>query len=152
MRATGYLLVAGGFVIVALLAYAVIRAVGWDARDFALVAAAIVASQVGALLWHRQSPTSSERSVKLGLGTVLSVTAVTFTLVFQAISGWLAYPEVTVPIAAIGCFIFPFAVVGPVWKGLTKSKPPENKDAEPGAAGVTVNVKRRRGDDGAVEQ
>ena len=90
MRATGFLLVTGVFVAVALLAYAIIRAVGWEARDFALVAAAIVASQVGAVVWHRQAPASAERSVKLGLGAVLSVTAVAFTLIFQAVSGWLA--------------------------------------------------------------
>ena len=134
MRTTGFLLVAIVFVAVALLAYAVILAVGWEAHDFALVAAALVASQVGAFVWHRQAPASAERSVKLGLGAILSVTAVVFTLIFQAISGWLAYPEVTIPIAAIGCFVFPFAVVGPVWKGLSKDKPPEPKDAEPGAA------------------
>ena len=125
MRATGYLQVAVVFVAVALLTYAIIRAVGWEAHDFSLVAAAIVASQVGAFIWHRQAPASTEWSVKLGLGVVLSVTAVAFTLTFQAISEWLAYPEITVPIAAIGCFVFPFAVVGPIWKGLSKGNPPE---------------------------
>jgi hypothetical protein len=134
MRATGFLLVAALFVAVALLAYAIIHAAGWEAHDFALVAAALVASQVGALIWRRQAPGSAERSVKLGLGAVLSVTAVAFTLIFQAVSGWLAYPEVTVPIAAIGCFVFPFAVVGPVWKVLSKGQPPESTNAEPGTA------------------
>jgi hypothetical protein len=125
MRATGFLLVAMVFVATALLAYAVILAAGWEAHDFALVPAAIVASQFGALVWHRQAPATAERSVKLGLGTVLSVTAVAFALVFQAVSGWLTYPEVTVPIAAVGCFAFPFAVAGPVWKALSKGKPPD---------------------------
>lgn len=37
----------------------------------------------------------------------MSVTAVAFTLIFQAVSGWLTYPEVTVRIAAVGCFVFP---------------------------------------------
>ena len=133
MRATGFFVVAVVFVAVALLAYAVINAIGWDARNFALVAAAIAASQVGALVWHLQAPATPERSVKLGLGVMLSATAVTFTLVFQAISGWLTYPEVTVPIAAIGCFVFPFAVVGPVWKALSKGRSADGKDAEPGA-------------------
>jgi hypothetical protein len=91
-----------------------------------MVAAAIVASQVGAVLWHRRDPSAAERSVKLGLGAVLSVTAVAFSLIFQATSGWLTYPEVVVPIAAIGCFAFPFAVVGPIWKSLPKGPPPAN--------------------------
>ncbi len=36
MRVSGFLSVAGTFVAVALVAYAIIRAVGWEARDFAL--------------------------------------------------------------------------------------------------------------------
>ncbi len=131
MRASGYLVVMIIFVVVALLAYAIIRVVDWDANDLALVVAAIVASQVGALIWHRQSPASSERSVKLGLGAVLLVSAGAFALIFQAITGWLTYPEITIPIAAIGCFVFPSAVVGPIWKALGKNKPPERKYVEP---------------------
>jgi hypothetical protein len=131
MRASGLLMVVATFVMVALLADAVIRAFGWDARDFALIAAAIFGSHVGAIVWHRQAPTTSERTVKLGLGVVLSVTALAFGLIFQATSGWLAYPEVVVPLTAIGCFVFPFAVVGPLWKALAKGKPLESKDAEP---------------------
>jgi hypothetical protein len=134
MRATGFLLVAVVFIAVSLLTYAIIRAVDWKAHDFALVAGAIVSSQIGVLVWHRQSPTSSEPSVKLGLGALLSVTAMAFTLIFQAVSGWLTYPEVTAPIAAVGCFVFPFIIVGPLWKSLTKRKPPESQDAGSGVA------------------
>lgn len=122
MRATGYLMVMVVFVAVALLSYGFIRAAGWDANDFALIAAAIVASYLGALIWHRQSPATSERSVKLGLGIVISITAVVFAMIFQAVAGWLTHPDVVIPIAAIGCFIFPFAVTGPVWRALCKQK------------------------------
>jgi hypothetical protein len=128
MRAISYLWVASVFVTVALLTYAIIRAIGWNAHDFALVAAAIVASQVGTFVWYRQAPESAERSVKLGLGAVLSVTAVAFSLIFQAVGAWLTSPEVTIPIMAVGCFAFPFATVGPVWKALSNGRPPENKD------------------------
>src|SRR5262245_56990922 len=106
MRATGYLAVAAIFVAVALVAYVTIRAINWNATDFSLVVAAILGSQLGAVIWHRQAPETRERSVKLGLGAVLSPTAVAFALVFQATSNWLERPEVTVPIAAIGCFFF----------------------------------------------
>lgn len=123
MRATGFLLVVSVFVAVALSAYTIILAVGGEVRDFILAAAAITASQVGALVWHRQAPDSAERMVKLGLGTVLSVTSVAFSLILQAVSGWLAYPEVTVPIVAIGCFVLLFAIVGPLWKSLSKGTP-----------------------------
>ena len=35
------------------------------------------------------------------------------------------------PDAAIGCFVFLFAVVGPVWKGYSQGKSSEGKAAEP---------------------
>jgi hypothetical protein len=133
MRVTGYLIVAATFVAVAFLADAIIRAIGWENRSFALVAAAIVGSEVGAIVWHWQGPGTPERSVKLGLGAVLSITAVAFALVFQAIGNWLTHPEVVIPIAAIGCFVFPFAVVGSMWKALSKGTPQGRNDAEPGA-------------------
>lgn len=130
MRLTGLLLVAVIFVAVALAADVVIRALGWQARDFALVAAAIAGSQAGAVVWHRQSPASAERSVKLGLGALLSVTAVAFGLTYQSLTGWLAHPEAVVPVAAVGCFAFPFAVVGPVWKALARDHTPNGDGAE----------------------
>jgi hypothetical protein len=134
MRALGFLIVAGAFVVGALLADAIIRAIGLGARDFALVVGAIIGSYVGAIVWHRQSPGTSPSSVKLGLGAVLSITAAGFALIYQAIGGWLAYPEVVIPIAAIGCFVFPFAVVGPIWKALSAGKPPDDKASERGGA------------------
>lgn len=141
MRASGFLMVVVLFVAVALLADAVIRASGWDAQDFALIAAGIVGSQVGAIIWHRQAPATMERTVKRGLGVVLSVTSVVFILIYQAISGWLAYPEVIVPLTAIGCFVYPFAVVGPLWKALSKGKVLESNNAKQNATDVTMNVK-----------
>lgn len=134
MRATGFLLVAGIFVAVALLAHAINRAIGWAGIDSALVVAAIVASQAGTFVWHRQAPASAERSVKRGLGVVLSVTAVVFTLILHVISGWPVYPEVTIPIVAVGCFMFPFVVVGSLWKALSKGKPPEHPNAAQGTS------------------
>jgi hypothetical protein len=122
MRPTGFLMVAMIFVAVALFTYTVIRAVGWEARDFALMVAAIVATQVGTVVWYRQAPATPEYLVKLGLGAVLSGTALVFALIFQAISGWLTYPEVTIPIAVVGCFAFPFAIVSQTWKALSKNK------------------------------
>jgi hypothetical protein len=130
MRVSGFLMVVATFVAMAMLEDTAIRVAGWGARDFALIVAAIISNHVGVVIWHRQAPATSEQSVKLGLGAVLAVTAVVFTLIWQAISGWLEYPEVVVPLTAIGCFVFPFAVVGSLWKALAKGKKPERKDTE----------------------
>jgi hypothetical protein len=121
MRASGFAIVAATFVAVALVIYAIIRAFRWEDTQFSLIGAALIATQVGTVLWHRQSPTSALSRVKSGLGILLAVTAVVFSLILQGLSGWLKYPEVVIPIAAIGCFVFPFVLAGPIWKA--KSQP-----------------------------
>jgi Kef-type K+ transport system membrane component KefB len=131
MRASGFLMVVACFVATALLADAVIWAVGWRAREFALIMAALSSSLAGAILWHRQAPATPERKVKLGLGVVLSITAVAFILIYQVFSGWLEDPEVTLLIATIGCFVFPIGIVGPMWKELNRGKGSESKNAQP---------------------
>jgi hypothetical protein len=133
MRLTGFLIVAGTFVAVTLLADAIIQATGSKARDLALVFGGIVGCQVGVIVWHKRAPGTPERSVKFGLGAALAITAVAFALIYQEISSWLAYPEVVIPIAAIGCFVLPFAVGQAMWKALSKGKPPEG-NAEPNSA------------------
>src|SRR6185369_17158223 len=107
--------------------YAVMRLLDAKSRDFALALGAIIATQVGTFVWHRQAPASSQLNVKLGLGTAIATTAVALALVLQVTSGWLTYPEVIVPIAAIGSFAFPFAVVGSLWRTLEKAAPPPDK-------------------------
>jgi len=124
MRAWGYAVVVASFVATALGAYAIIRAVKPDSADLALGVAAIVAGYVGVIIWRRQAPATTLLRVKLGLGILLSLTAVGFAVVFQLLTPWLRYPEITIPIAAVGCFIMPFVLAGTFWKALSKNKPP----------------------------
>jgi hypothetical protein len=127
MRAAGLLLVIGTYIAVTLATYAVIFATGWEVHDFAFVAGTIVATQVGTLVWHRQGPDTLIGSVKAGLGATLSITAVVCVLVFQAVSGWLPHPEVTAFFAALGGFLFPFGLVGQMWKALAAQKDAKSK-------------------------
>jgi len=87
MKVWGYVLVAASFVATAFIAHAIIRAVKPDSPDLALVVAAIVATQVGVLLWQRQDAKAPLLRVQLGLGALLSGTAVLFTLAMQAVAG-----------------------------------------------------------------
>ena len=89
MKVWGYVAVAATFVAPALLAYAVIRAVKPDSPDLALVVAALVATQVGVLLWQRQDAKAPLLRVQLGLGVLLSGTAALCTLAMQTVVGWL---------------------------------------------------------------
>ena len=122
MRISGYLAVAASFVAVALVAFEIIARLDVDHDHLALIMAALVATQVGVVLWHRRSPGSSEREVKLGLALTLLATAVPFMLAFQAVTSRLVFPEIIIPIAAGGCFGFPFAIVGPLWRSLAKAR------------------------------
>lgn len=118
MRTTGFLLVIGTYVAVALVTLAIIRVGGWESHDIALVAATIVAAQVGTYVWHRQCPTASAGSVKVPLGATLSMTGALFILAFLAVTDLLPHPEVTLFFATLGGFLFPFVLVGPMWKAL----------------------------------
>lgn len=122
MRTSGYLVVAATYVAAALITFEIIARFGLDQEGLPMIMAAIVATNVGALLWHRRSPTSSLRQVKLGLGLALLATAVAFALVFQAATGRLTFPEVTIPIAAVGSFAFPYFITGALWKALTEAR------------------------------
>jgi hypothetical protein len=121
MRASGYLVVAATYVAAALITFEIIARFDLDQEGLPMIMAAIVATNVGALLWHRRSADSPLRQVKLGLGLALLVSAVAFALVFQAATGRLTFPEVTIPIAAVGSFAFPFFITGSLWKALTQA-------------------------------
>jgi hypothetical protein len=124
MRLSGHLIVVATFVAVASLAFAVIALLGVEQKTLATIVAAIAATQVGVLLWHRQAPTAALGAVKVRLGLLLGATVGPYLLALQALTGQLAYPEVTIPIAVAGCFGFPFVLVGTLWKALAAPKPP----------------------------
>src|SRR5262245_42813238 len=99
MRASRYPLVVAAFVVAASLTHRILLWLSWGDPALALVVAAIIGSQVGIVLWHREAPKTPLPTVQLCLGVTLSITALLFSLAFQFLTGWLTYPEVTIPIS-----------------------------------------------------
>lgn len=125
MKSTSLFLSALAFVAAASLALAVIR--GFDVGDtpLALVVGAIVGSQVGAILHARQPDATSSAIPKLVLGAVLAVVALAFGFAVHLGLGGITYPEVTLPISAIGTFVFPFAVFNTMFNAIRNQRKPD---------------------------
>jgi len=109
-------------VVGALVTYLVVRSLQSDMTYLSLVVGAIVGTQVGVILHHRQPGASLTSGVKARLGSVIAITGVVLSLVMQAICPWFQFPEVSIPIGAIGCFVFPFIITDSLWKVLEKNR------------------------------
>lgn len=106
----------------AVLALLVIRAVGYSGTSLAFVAAAIVGTSA-ALFVHHRSPTAElSTRIKAQIGVMLAVTAGGVGGLVQAVSGLFVFPEVVLPIAAVGSFLFPWAIAGTLWKALEQQR------------------------------
>jgi hypothetical protein len=65
---------------------------------------------------YRQSGTTNSFSIKAALGAVLAISAVALGVILHFAFSPFEYVEVSVPIAAIGCFGFPFVLFDAMWK------------------------------------
>lgn len=120
MKPSGYAIVAGIYVVVALVGYAVTRSFHVENSSIALILGAFAGTSVGVAVWHRQSPTSPLSQVKLGLGVTLAITAALLALVLQITMRWQRYPEIAIPVAVAGCFAYPFIAAKRTWDALSK--------------------------------
>jgi len=114
------------FVVAACIALVVIRGLGVGDTPLAFVMGAIVGTQTGAILHARLPDSDASASAKLALGVVLAVTAVLFGFIVHATAGGIKFPEVTLPISAIGAIGFPFFIFNQMFNAMRKSKKPES--------------------------
>ena len=116
------------YIIGVTLAYAVISAFNVGDPNLSLGLGAVVGTQIGAWLYHRREPAAAPFPVKASAGLLMSSLCVIQSLLFQALWGWQKFPEVAIPISAVGTFVFPFVLYGTMQKALAKAK--EGKRAE----------------------
>jgi hypothetical protein len=120
------LVIAGlSFLAAAAITLAVIR--GLDVGDDPLTfdVGAIVGAQAGAIIHAREKDAVASTRVKLTLGGVLAVVALVFGLVVHFAVRGLKYPEITIPIASVGSFVFPFALFNTMFNAMRQSKKTE---------------------------
>lgn len=119
MKPSELFIVGLAYVVGVTVAYAVIGAFDGD-MNLALGMGAILGTQIGALLYHRREPAAAPFSVKASVGLLMAVLCVLQSLLFQALWGWLEYPELSIPIGAVGTFVFPFVLYGTMQKAMVK--------------------------------
>ncbi len=88
----------------------------------ALVVGAIIGTQISAWLYHKRGQDLTSNRIKAIVGVELSLLAIFIGLCSQAILKWIAFPEITLSIGAVGSFIFPFVIFGQIQKAFNKSK------------------------------
>ena len=121
MKPSELFIVGLAYVIGVTLAYAIIAAFDGD-MNIALGMGAILGTQIGAWLYHRRESAAAPSSVKASVGLLMAALCVLQSLLFQALWGWLKYPEISIPIGALGAFVFPFVLYGTMQKAFVKTE------------------------------
>lgn len=112
MRASQLVVVAAVAAAVAALAYAVIAAVRYDGVTLAFVMAAISGSYTAAILHHRAGGSARPAmAIKAQVGAVLAVTCAAVAVALMLLFHPFQFPEVQIPIAAVGSFVFPLVLM-----------------------------------------
>jgi hypothetical protein len=104
------------------LTYAIIAALHVGDVNLSLVIGSILGALIGALLYHRRESATAPFSVKASVGLTMAILCVIQSLLFQALWGWQKFPEVSIPIGAVGSFVFPFVLYGTIQKAMVKEK------------------------------
>ncbi|MBC8371989.1 MAG: hypothetical protein H8E53_00215 [Planctomycetes bacterium] len=102
--------------------FAVIQWIGKGSSELAFVIGAIVGTQAGAIIHYRQKGAKSSLAVKAKLGLAVGGANVVFGVVLHYAIAPFAYAEVTIPLAAVGGFVFPFVLFDTMWNALSKYK------------------------------
>jgi hypothetical protein len=110
------------------LAYVVSIAVGipllwkfWPGHvELAWALAAIVGTNVAAMFYHRRLAEKAPLSAKAVAGAVLAACAVPTGLLAHVLLHPFKFVEVSIPIATIGSFVFPFVLFGTMQQAYSK--------------------------------
>jgi hypothetical protein len=124
MKTTTLAIAALVFIGAALVTFAIVRWLEIDAAELAFVVGGVLASQIAAVIHYRTPGSKNTVGVKVTLGVVLAIAALAFGLILNALFSPFKFAEISIPIATLGVFAFPFAVFGTTWNALSKSKRP----------------------------
>ena len=88
----------------------------------AWVVAAILGTMIGAFSYHRRHPDKASPAEKATLGAVLAVLSVVGAFVVLSFWQFTPFPDVVIPITAVGSFGFPFVLFGTAQSSLEKAR------------------------------
>ncbi len=121
VKPTALLIAALSFLVGASVTYLVIRTVSMGEAELSFIVGAVLGSQVGAIMHHRQPGAEPTTSAKAILGVVMAVCAVIVGVVLHITAHPFNFVEISVPFAAVGSFVFPFVLFNTMWNALSKS-------------------------------
>ena len=114
--------------------FAVVRYLGKGSPELAFVLGAILGTQIAAVVHRRQPEASNSLAVKVRVGAALVLSTILLGIVMHALWKPFNYPEISIPIAVVGAFVFPFVLFDQMWKTVSK---------EPGVGTVKGTAERK---------
>jgi hypothetical protein len=102
--------------------FAVIRMVGKGSPELAFVVGAVLGTQLAAVVHHRTPGAASSSRVKAAIGVALACGVVVLGAVLHLAFAPFEFAWVSIPIAAVGAFVFPFVLFDTMWNALTKKR------------------------------
>jgi len=112
------------FVVGGAVTFAIVRWLDKGSPHLAFIVGAILGTQAAAILHYRSPDATKAMRAKLCVGGALAVTAVVFRLVVHRAFGPFDYVQISIPIAAIGCFVLPLILFDTMGKALSKKRMP----------------------------
>ena len=110
MRAIAYIAATSAFVAGGAVTFAVVRWLGKGSPELAFVVGAVLGTQLAAAIHHRSRGAGNSPRLKAMIGLVLALTAILLGIVLHTVFEAFEYPDVSIPIGAVGTFIFPFVL------------------------------------------
>lgn len=105
------------------LASAVIVRLGVGTPGLSAVFGAIVGTQLAVYLHVRRTKAPAATGTKLATGALLATLAVGGGVALQALTHVIVFPEVVIPIWAVGSLVFPFVLWGTLERAFLKAPP-----------------------------
>ena len=120
MKAACYVSAILAFIVGGGITFAVVRWLGKGSPELAFVVGAVLGTQIAAVV-HRRSPAAvSAPGVKVGVGAALALSTILLGALMHALWKPFDYPEISIPIAVVGSFVFPFVLFDTMWNALSK--------------------------------
>lgn len=122
MKTSRILLTLSIFTVGVVVTYMILRSFQSELTNLSLMMGAIVGTQSSVIMHHRQPGATLTFQFKLRLGVILALAGLMLSLIMQAMFHWFPFPEVSIPIGTVSCFMVPFVLSGFLWQAFEKDK------------------------------
>ena len=122
MRPATAIVSAMSFLVGGAATFGVIRWIGKGSPELAFVVGAILGTYLGVIVHHHQKNATNCARTKVALGLVLGATAIALGVALHVAFRPFPCAEVSIPLAAVGAFVFPLVIFDTMWNALSRKK------------------------------